>query len=62
LSGQRSAREEEMTIESLVRLAGGELFVRGRAMLTGVPDAVTASSAVARGPIDGVVGKTGHTG
>ncbi|CAM0913000.1 unnamed protein product [Alopecurus aequalis] len=54
LSGRRSAREEEMTIESSVRLADGELSVRGRAVLSGVPDAVTASSAAARGPVDGV--------
>jgi raffinose synthase len=43
-----------MTIESSLRLAGGELSVRGRAVLTGVPDAVSASSAAARGPVDGV--------
>ncbi|KAE8779338.1 putative galactinol--sucrose galactosyltransferase 6 [Hordeum vulgare] len=56
LSGRRSAREEkeEMTIESSVRLAAGELSVRGRTVLSGVPDAVSASSAAARGPVDGV--------
>ncbi|XP_048546217.1 probable galactinol--sucrose galactosyltransferase 6 [Triticum urartu] len=57
LSGRRSAREEkeeEMTIESSVRLAGGELTVRGRTVLSGVPDAVSASPAAARGPVDGV--------
>uniref|UniRef100_A0A453QV15 galactinol--sucrose galactosyltransferase n=1 Tax=Aegilops tauschii subsp. strangulata TaxID=200361 RepID=A0A453QV15_AEGTS len=57
LSGWRSAREEkelEMTIESSVRLAGGELSVRGRTVLSGVPDAVSASPAAARGPVDGV--------
>lgn len=43
-----------MTIESSVRLAGGELSVRGRTVLSGVPDAVSASSAAARGPVDGV--------
>ncbi|KAM0918564.1 hypothetical protein ACQ4PT_009055 [Festuca glaucescens] len=43
-----------MTIESSVRLAGGELSVRGRAVLSGVPDAVSAASAAARGPVDGV--------
>ncbi|VAI83168.1 unnamed protein product [Triticum turgidum subsp. durum] len=56
LSGRRSAREEkeEMTIESSVRLAGGELSVGGRTVLSGVPDAVSASPAAARGPVDGV--------
>uniref|UniRef100_A0A453QVE5 galactinol--sucrose galactosyltransferase n=1 Tax=Aegilops tauschii subsp. strangulata TaxID=200361 RepID=A0A453QVE5_AEGTS len=43
-----------MTIESSVRLAGGELSVRGRTVLSGVPDAVSASPAAARGPVDGV--------
>ncbi|KAM0878030.1 hypothetical protein ACQ4PT_035118 [Festuca glaucescens] len=53
-SGRRSATEEEMTIESSVRLADGELSFRGRAVLSGVPDAVSATSAAARGPVDGV--------
>jgi raffinose synthase len=53
-SGRRSATEDEMTIESSVSLADGELSVRGRAVLTGVPDAVSATSAAARGPVDGV--------
>ena len=43
-----------MTIESSVRLAAGELSVRGRTVLSGVPDAVSASSAAAKGPVDGV--------
>ncbi|VAI83170.1 unnamed protein product [Triticum turgidum subsp. durum] len=43
-----------MTIESSVRLAGGELSVGGRTVLSGVPDAVSASPAAARGPVDGV--------
>ncbi|XP_047075395.1 probable galactinol--sucrose galactosyltransferase 6 isoform X1 [Lolium rigidum] len=53
-SGRRSATGEEMTIESSVSLADGELSVRGRAVLSGVPDAVSATSAAARGPVDGV--------
>uniref|UniRef100_A0ACD5XXX6 Uncharacterized protein n=1 Tax=Avena sativa TaxID=4498 RepID=A0ACD5XXX6_AVESA len=53
-SGRRSARKEEMTIESSVRLDGGELSVRGRKVLSGVPDAVSASSAAGKGPVNGV--------
>ncbi|KQK19399.1 hypothetical protein BRADI_1g48050v3 [Brachypodium distachyon] len=43
-----------MTIESSVKLDGGVLSVNGRTVLSGVPDAVAASSAAARGPVDGV--------
>uniref|UniRef100_A0ACD5ZTN5 Uncharacterized protein n=1 Tax=Avena sativa TaxID=4498 RepID=A0ACD5ZTN5_AVESA len=53
-SGRRSATEDEMTIESSVRLDAGELSVRGRAVLSGVPDAVSASSAAGKGPVNGV--------
>lgn len=45
---------QEMTIASSVKLAGGTLSVGGRAVLTGVPDAVVASSAAAGGAVDGV--------
>uniref|UniRef100_A0A0D9WMF1 galactinol--sucrose galactosyltransferase n=1 Tax=Leersia perrieri TaxID=77586 RepID=A0A0D9WMF1_9ORYZ len=45
---------EEMTVTSSVKVAGGELTVNGRTLLTGVPDAVRATSAAARGPVDGV--------
>ncbi|CAN6202362.1 unnamed protein product [Urochloa humidicola] len=51
----RSNREEEeMTVASKVKLAGGTLSVCGRAVLSGVPDAVVASSAAAGGAVDGV--------
>ncbi|KAG0513057.1 hypothetical protein BDA96_10G068200 [Sorghum bicolor] len=51
----RSTREEgEMTISSSVKLAGGTLSVCGRTVLSGVPDAVVASSAAAGGAVDGV--------
>ena len=43
-----------MTITSSVKLAGGTLSVCGRAVLSGVPAAVVASSAAARGAVDGV--------
>ncbi|CAN6179149.1 unnamed protein product [Urochloa humidicola] len=46
--------EEEMTIASKVKLAGGTLSVCGRTVLSGVPDAVVASSASAGGAVDGV--------
>ncbi|KAK8454939.1 hypothetical protein SEVIR_4G054800v4 [Setaria viridis] len=51
----RSKRQgEEMTIASKVKLAGGTLSVCGRTVLSGVPDAVVASSAAAGGAVDGV--------
>ncbi|KAL6606114.1 hypothetical protein ACP70R_041767 [Stipagrostis hirtigluma subsp. patula] len=43
-----------MTIASSVKLAGGSLSVCGWTVLSGVPDAVVASSAVAGGAVDGV--------
>lgn len=43
-----------MTITSSVKLAGGTLSVYGRAILSGVPAAVAASSAAAGGAVDGV--------
>ncbi|KAL6898069.1 hypothetical protein ACP4OV_006665 [Aristida adscensionis] len=43
-----------MTIASSVKLAGGTLSVSGQAVLSGVPDAVVASSAAAGGAVDGV--------
>lgn len=43
-----------MTISSSVKLAGGALTVCGRTVLSGVPDAVVASSAAAGGPVDGI--------
>ncbi|RLN12816.1 alkaline alpha galactosidase 2 [Panicum miliaceum] len=43
-----------MTIASSVKLAGGTLSVCGRTVLSGVPDAVAASSAAAGGAVDGV--------
>ncbi|OQU75927.1 probable galactinol--sucrose galactosyltransferase 6 isoform X2 [Sorghum bicolor] len=43
-----------MTISSSVKLAGGTLSVCGRTVLSGVPDAVVASSAAAGGAVDGV--------
>ncbi|KAL6606724.1 hypothetical protein ACP70R_042377 [Stipagrostis hirtigluma subsp. patula] len=46
--------KEEMTIASSVKLAGGTLSVCGRDVLSGVPDAVVASSAAAGGAVDGV--------
>ncbi|WVZ82299.1 hypothetical protein U9M48_029576 [Paspalum notatum var. saurae] len=53
--GERQGHKgEEMTIASSVKLAGGTLSVGGRAVLTGVPDAVVASSAAAGGAVDGV--------
>ncbi|KAK3131726.1 hypothetical protein QOZ80_6AG0510530 [Eleusine coracana subsp. coracana] len=59
LSLSREGREEgqlgeEMTISSSVKLAGGALTVRGRTVLSGVPDAVVASSAAAGGAVDGI--------
>ncbi|CAL5037067.1 unnamed protein product [Urochloa decumbens] len=51
----RSKRQEEdMTITSTVKLSGGTLSVWGRTVLSGVPDAVVASSAAAGGAVDGV--------
>uniref|UniRef100_A0A0D3GDD3 galactinol--sucrose galactosyltransferase n=1 Tax=Oryza barthii TaxID=65489 RepID=A0A0D3GDD3_9ORYZ len=43
-----------MTVTSSVKVAGGELSVHGRTVLSGVPEAVRASSAAAAGPVDGV--------
>jgi raffinose synthase len=43
-----------MTISSSVKLAGGTLSVCGRTVLSGVPDAVVASSAAAGGAVDGI--------
>ncbi|KAK3128499.1 hypothetical protein QOZ80_6BG0462650 [Eleusine coracana subsp. coracana] len=43
-----------MTISSSVKLAGGALTVHGRTVLSGVPDAVVASSAAAGGAVDGI--------
>ncbi|CAD6340087.1 unnamed protein product [Miscanthus lutarioriparius] len=43
-----------MTITSSVKLVGGTLSVYGRAVLSGVPAAVAASSAAAGGAVDGV--------
>ncbi|CAD6340089.1 unnamed protein product [Miscanthus lutarioriparius] len=43
-----------MTVVSSVKLAGGTLSVCGRTVLSGVPDAVVASSAAAGGAVDGV--------
>ncbi|KAF8733048.1 hypothetical protein HU200_015409 [Digitaria exilis] len=51
---QGRREEEEMTIASSVNLAGGTLSVGGRTVLSGVPDAVVASSAAAGGAVDGV--------
>ncbi|XP_062233491.1 probable galactinol--sucrose galactosyltransferase 6 isoform X2 [Phragmites australis] len=51
---QRKRQEEEMTIASSVKLAGGTLSVCGRTVLSDVPDAVVASSAAAGGAVDGV--------
>jgi len=43
-----------MTISSSVKLAGRTLSVRARTVLSGVPDAVVASSAAAGGAVDGI--------
>ncbi|KAF2925428.1 probable galactinol--sucrose galactosyltransferase 6 [Oryza sativa Japonica Group] len=49
-----AASSSEMTVTSSVKVAGGELSVHGRTVLSGVPEAVRASSAAAAGPVDGV--------
>ncbi|KAF0901643.1 hypothetical protein E2562_003596 [Oryza meyeriana var. granulata] len=58
LSPSNNRREgegsEEMTVTSSVKVSGGELSVYGRTVLSGVPEAVRASSAAAGGPVDGV--------
>lgn len=43
-----------MTVASSVRLAGGNLTVCGRTVLSGVPDAVVATSAATEGAVDGI--------
>jgi len=43
-----------MTITPLVRISDKKLVVKGRTILTGVPDAVISSSAASSGPVDGI--------
>lgn len=43
-----------MTVASSVRLAGGNLTVCGRTVLSAVPDAVVATSAATEGAVDGI--------
>lgn len=50
----RVTKEEEMTITSSIKISEGKLQVKGRTLLSGVPDSVYSSSAVTSGPVDGV--------
>ncbi|KAG6492312.1 hypothetical protein ZIOFF_047266 [Zingiber officinale] len=55
-SQQRShfAELKEMTISSALRVSDSKLVVKGRTVLSGVPDNVVAGSAVSCGPVDGI--------
>lgn len=43
-----------MTITTSVRISDKKLIIKGRAILTGVPDNVISSSAASSGPVDGI--------
>ncbi|KAJ6808053.1 putative galactinol--sucrose galactosyltransferase 6 [Iris pallida] len=46
--------EEKMTITPLVKISNEKLVIKGRTVLSGMPDNVLTSSAVSSGPVDGV--------
>ncbi|XP_073011180.1 probable galactinol--sucrose galactosyltransferase 6 isoform X2 [Typha latifolia] len=47
-------KKKEMTITQSVKISNRNLVIRGRTILSGVPDAVISSSAASSGPVDGV--------
>jgi raffinose synthase len=52
--GRKEEKEEEMTITSSIKISEKKLQVRGRTLLSGVPNSVFSSTAVTSGPVDGV--------
>ncbi|WOL15478.1 putative galactinol--sucrose galactosyltransferase 6 isoform X1 [Canna indica] len=54
LSSKAASEPKEMTILSAVRVSDGKLSVKGRTILSRVPDNIIAGSAVSVGPVDGV--------
>uniref|UniRef100_A0A1J3GSI4 galactinol--sucrose galactosyltransferase n=1 Tax=Noccaea caerulescens TaxID=107243 RepID=A0A1J3GSI4_NOCCA len=46
--------EEDMTIKPAVRISDGNLIIKNRTILTGLPDNVITTSASEAGPVDGV--------
>ncbi|CDY35821.1 BnaC09g37530D [Brassica napus] len=47
-------KEEEMTIKPAVRISDGNLIIKNRTILTGLPDNVITTSASEAGPVEGV--------
>ncbi|KAJ4792602.1 Raffinose synthase family protein [Rhynchospora pubera] len=51
---RKEGKEEEMTITTSIKISDRKLAVRGRTLLSGVPNSVYSSSAVTSGSVDGV--------
>ncbi|KAJ3695484.1 hypothetical protein LUZ60_000861 [Juncus effusus] len=51
---EKKVKQEEMTIGSSIKISDRKLLVKGRTLLSDVPDSVFTSSAVSSGPVDGV--------
>ncbi|XP_018444980.2 probable galactinol--sucrose galactosyltransferase 6 isoform X1 [Raphanus sativus] len=47
-------KEEEMTIKPAVRISDGNLIIKNRTILTGLPDNVITTTASEAGPVEGV--------
>ncbi|KAL9810961.1 putative galactinol--sucrose galactosyltransferase [Arabidopsis thaliana] len=51
---RENEEEEDMTIKPAVRISDGNLIIKNRTILTGVPDNVITTSASEAGPVEGV--------